>query len=75
MFVDTIIKQAFGLDRHDQQLTIRAAQETGLTKRVRSGQVNLFLEITYRLLLQPDASLSLTGATLSAACPEEGDAR
>lgn len=72
---DTYKTKASEIKEHDQQLTTCVAQRCDLSKKGISGQVPLLLRITYRLLLQTEASLSLTGAYLSVACPTEGDAK
>lgn len=75
MFVGTILTKALSLVGYDQQLTTCVAQRCDLSKKGFPGQVPLLLRITYRLLLQPEPSLSLTGACLSVACPGEGYAK
>lgn len=72
---DTYKTDALELEEHDQ-LTTRTAQRCGLSERRPPGSWFFFpSQITYRLLLQPESSLLLTGACLSVACPGEGYAK
>lgn len=75
MFVGTILTEALSLVGYDQQLTTCVAQRCEFPKTAGFGHLSVFGRLTYRLLLQTETSLSLTGACLSVACPREGYAK